>query len=92
MFTITTEDIDAALQGKEDPDPETLLPAEIRHRASVFSPIEAEQLPPHRPYDHEIKLQEGKTPPFGPLYSMSRQELEVLNKWIKENQRKGFIR
>jgi hypothetical protein len=92
MFTVSTEDIDAALQGKEDPDPETLLPAEIRHRASVFSPIEAEQLPPHRPYDHEIKLQEGKTPPFGPLYSMSRQELEVLNKWIKENQRKGFIR
>jgi hypothetical protein len=92
MFTVSTEDIDAALQGKEDPDPETLLPAEIRHHASVFSPKEAEQLPPHRPYDHVIKLQEGKTPPFGPLYSMSRPELEVLNEWIKENQRKGFIR
>jgi hypothetical protein len=92
MFTISTDDIDNALQGKEDPDPEKVLPAEIRHHASVFSPIEAERLPPHRPYDHEIKLQEGKKPPFGPLYSMSRQELEVLNDWIKENQRKGFIR
>ena len=72
MFAVSTEAIDAALQGKEDPNPETLLPPEIKRYASIFSPVEAERLPPHRPYDHDIKLQEGKTPPFRPLYSISR--------------------
>lgn len=29
---------------------------------------------------------------FGPLYPMSRDELEALKEWIKENLQKGFIR
>ena len=47
---------------------------------------------PHRPHDHDIRLLEGKSPPFGPLYAMSREELSVLKDWIAENLRKGFIR
>jgi hypothetical protein len=42
MFTVSTEDIDAALQGDVKLDLEALLPTEIRHHASVFSPKEAE--------------------------------------------------
>lgn len=91
MFAISIDDINDALQGKKDLDPEKVLPIEIRRYASVFSPTEAERLPPHRPYDHEIKLLGGKKPPFGPLYPMSRQELEVLREWIQDNQRKGFV-
>ncbi len=47
--------------------------------ASVFSPVEVENLPPHRPgFDAAIELEEGKSPPFGPLYHLLQQEREVL--------------
>ncbi|KAG0158110.1 hypothetical protein PDIDSM_5623 [Penicillium digitatum] len=68
------------------------LPEEFRDFAEVFSPKEAERLPPHRSYDHKMVLQEDKPLPFGPLYPMSRNELEVLKDWIEDNLRKGFIR
>jgi hypothetical protein len=94
LFTVTVEDINAALSSSSalTHDPKDVLPSEFRDFADVFSPKEAERLPPHRPYDHNIKLQEGKSPPFGPLYSMSRDELKTLKEWLEENLRKGFIR
>jgi hypothetical protein len=57
----------------------------------VFSPKEAEKLPPHQPYDHDIKLKDGQTPPWGPLYPMSRVQLTALKEWLEENLQKGFI-
>ncbi|KAG0153712.1 hypothetical protein PDIDSM_2367 [Penicillium digitatum] len=94
MFAITTADIETALNPKTDtePDPVSALPEEFRDFAEVFSPKEAERLPPHRSYDHKMVLQEDKPLPFGPLYPMSRNELEVLKDWIEDNLRKGFIR
>jgi len=95
MFTVTIEQIDRYLSQPDTPeslDPESLLPAEIRDFWDVFSPKEAEKLPPHRPHDHDIRLLEGKTPPFGPLYPMSREELNALKEWLEENLRKGFVR
>jgi hypothetical protein len=79
MFAISAEDIEAALKPKTaDPDPVTILPEEFRDFAEVFSPKEADRLPPHRSYDHDIKLKDDQNPPFGPLYLMSRDELKVL--------------
>ncbi|RAQ93876.1 retrotransposon nucleocapsid protein [Stemphylium lycopersici] len=95
MFTVTIEQIDRYLaqpDNPESPNLEALLPAEIRDFWDVFSPKEAEKLPPHRSHDHDIRLLEGKTPPFGPLYPMSREELKALKEWLEENLRKGFIR
>jgi hypothetical protein len=57
----------------------------------VFSKKKANTLPPHRPYDHQIILQEGKKPPFGPIYSLSQVELDELAKYLKENLANGFI-
>ena len=74
-----------------DPDL-TKLPKEYHEFADVFSKKEAEKLPEHRKYDHHIPLQEGTTPPFGPVYSLSPRELEVLQKYIDDNLRKGFIK
>lgn len=94
MFSVTVEDLEAALRDKkaQEEDPVDLLPEEFKDFVDVFSPKEAERLPPHRSYDHDIKLLEGKTLPFGPLYAMSREELKVLKEWIEDNLRKGFIR
>ena len=49
-------------------------------------------MPPHRLYDHKINFIEGKQPGYGPLYSMSQGELQVLKKFFDENLAKGFIR
>ena len=71
-----------------------LIPEEYRAEfANIFSKKEAEILPEHRSYDHTIPLQEGTTPPFaGSNYSLSPAELKVLDQYIKDNLRKGFIR
>ena len=37
-------------------------------------------------------LKEGFSPPFSPLYSLSRPELQALREWLDENLSKGFIR
>ena len=58
----------------------------------TFLPSEADQLPPHRSFDHKIELEEGKQPPWGPLYQMSGGELEVLKEWLEQNLEKGWIR
>ncbi len=92
MFTIRIEDIEEALNKKDKPDPRDIVPEEYHEFLDVFSLKEAEKLPPHRDYDHEIVLEEGKKLPFGPLYSMSRNELIVLKDWLEENLQKGFIR
>lgn len=92
MFAVTIENLDTALKAKEEIDLDKLIPPEFHDMRPMFSPKEAEKLPPHRPYDHDIRLQKGKIPPFGPLYNMSRKELLVLKEWLEENLRKGFIR
>ncbi|KAG0156270.1 hypothetical protein PDIDSM_3447 [Penicillium digitatum] len=81
MFAITTADIETALNPKTDtePDPVSALPED---RALATPPI-------IRPQDG---LTRGQTLTFGPLYPMSRNELEVLKDWIEDNLRKGFIR
>lgn len=66
------------------------LPAEYEEYRDVFSEEAANELPPHGPQDHAIDL-EGGAPPFGPLYNLSANELEVLKGYIDENLKKGFI-
>ena len=73
VFSLSVHKIDTALQ---DPPPkkpqiETIIPPEYHHHLPLFSEVIANQLPPHRPYDHKIPLQHGFQPPFGPLYSLS---------------------
>ena len=41
---------------------------------------------------HVIKLEEGKQPPFGPIYSLSPVELEIMKTYIETNLANGFIR
>jgi len=54
--------------------------------------MKAEVLPPHRPYDLKINLEEGAQPPVGPIYSLSASEQEALKEFIEENLNTGFIR
>lgn len=69
-----------------------VVPSDYHGLLSAFSKTKADTLPPHRPYDLSVDLEDGKSPPFGPLYSLSELELKALSDWLKENLSKGFIR
>ena len=67
------------------------IPEEYQDFLPLFDEVIARELPPHQPCDHTMPLKEGFTPPFGPIYSLNRVELETLHTWIKENLDMGFI-
>ena len=74
-----------------DQDVKKLVPEKYHDYLDVFSPTEVMRLPDHRPYDINIKLEDGKTPPFGPIYSLSQDEQKALFEYIEHNLSKGFI-
>ncbi|KAI0995758.1 hypothetical protein K3495_g12422 [Podosphaera aphanis] len=92
IMAVTIEDIKEAVKEKPRVDPSEELPKVYHEYLQVFSKDDADKLPPHRPSDHQIILQPGTEPPWGPPYGMSREELLVLKKYIQENLEKGLIR
>lgn len=68
-----------------------VLPSKYQDFAIVFSKTEADRLPPHRSCDHTIPLIPDSIVPFGPLYNLSKTELDTLYEYIQENLAKGFI-
>src|SRR5467141_1215477 len=80
------------LTSNSDVDTDTSrIPSEYHNYLDVFSKSKADQLPEHRPYDHSIVLEDGETPPMGPIYSLSEVELTTLREFIQENLQKGYI-
>jgi hypothetical protein len=86
------ESTDSQSTAPPDQDPASSIPPEYVDFADVFSKESASALPPRRPYDHQIPLEPGTTPPFGPLYPLSEIELKALDEYIKENFAKGYVR
>jgi len=68
-----------------------VVPPEYHDFANIFLEGEAKTLPPHRPYDHKINLEEGTEPPFRKIYNMSETELKLLKDYIDNMLGKGFI-
>ncbi|KAK9364591.1 putative retrovirus poly protein [Lipomyces kononenkoae] len=60
------------------------LPSHLQDRFSdVFSTVRAERLAPNREEtDLGIEIQDGKQPPYGPLYPLSPAELEALREYL----------
>lgn len=58
----------------------------------AFSKELADQLPPHRKWDHEIPLVEGAKIPNGITYKMTLEEEEALRKCLAEMTASGKIR
>ena len=105
IFAMSLYDINKALethtpnlQKTEQAEPpdykrlKSLIPPEYHSFLPLFCKPIANKLRLHRPYNHRICLKEGFEPPFGPLHSLVRHQLEACKKWIKENLDKGFIR
>ena len=45
----------------------------------------------HQPNNLKIELEEGTSPPFGPIYSLSQSELKSLQEFLDEHLAKDFI-
>lgn len=72
---------------------EVVVPEQYHEVLPLVSKILVDWLPPHRPgIDHEARLKEGEIQTWGPLYSMSRTDLVVLNEWLERKMSKEFIR
>lgn len=86
VFIIGAIDIEKIITGEE------LL--EWYHEfASIFSEAESQELPPHHEgVDLKIKLEESKSPPFGPIYHYSPQESAVIREYMQIMLAKGWIR
>ena len=61
------------------------IPSKYHKFHNVFSKSHANTLPTYQPYDLKIELEEGVTPPFGPIYSLSPHELQTLRELIDEH-------
>ncbi|SOV04618.1 uncharacterized protein UDID_17154 [Ustilago sp. UG-2017a] len=87
----TTTSSDTTMALAYDAGLPDIIPQEYHQYLDVFSRVKADKLLPHRTYDHQIPLEEGKSPPFGPIYSLSEHELKTLREYLEENLAKGFI-
>ena len=54
------------------------VPEAFRQLIPIMTTEAASNLPDHGAYDHAIHLQDGETPPWGPIYALNEVELEEL--------------
>ena len=70
-----------------------VIPEQYKEWSHLFREEEgAAALPRHKPWDHRIDLEEGKTPPFGPLYAQSEKELQWTRDFLKKALDRKWIR
>lgn len=67
------------------------VPPEYHDLIDIFSKAGSDQLPPHRPYDHKIKLIGDVPLGYHPLYHQTVEELRTLKEYLRDNLDKGFI-
>ena len=88
-FTISTRLAQEAHQYQQ----EVKIPKEYQRHSKVFSEEESHRFPPSRPWDHTIELKEGAPEAINcKIIPTTREEDEVLKKFINEQLEKGYIR
>ena len=71
---------------------EVKIPDEYSDFTDVFSEEKALVLPERTELnEHAIDLEDGKQPPYGPIYSLGPVELETLKTYIETHLKTGFI-
>jgi hypothetical protein len=76
---------------KTDKTDEQLVPAEYHKYLDIFSEEKAHHFPKSRPWDHKIKMKEGFEPKSFKNYNLTLAEQLELDKFLKENLKKGYI-
>jgi hypothetical protein len=73
IFSTTIEEIYQAMGEAPKGDWRNRVPTQYKKFHEMMDENFANEMPPRRPYDYKIPLKDGKEPPFGPLYGMSRE-------------------
>ena len=71
---------------------ESTIPAEYQNYRDVFEKKASERFPESRPYDHAIDLKPDFVPKNCKVYPLSPKEQTLMDEFIDENLRKGYIR
>ena len=70
----------------------TGVPPDYHEFTNIFSKTRTSAPTPHQPYNLKIELEEGTSPLFGPIYSLSQSELKSLQEFLDEHLVMDFIR
>jgi hypothetical protein len=81
-----------ANQKKPDLTPEQLVPQEYHDYLDIFDKDKANQFPDTRPWDQEIEMESGFEPKLFKTYNLTPEEQVELDKFLKENINKGYIK
>ena len=87
IFTVTVSNADSATGFATAAAPQDVsgIPEDYHKFQDVFSKSGASSLPPHRPYDLKIDLEEGAEPPISRMYSLSENEMSALREFLDDN-------
>jgi hypothetical protein len=91
----TSNSIEFHLQHDEKKDNlplEEQIPKEYHEYLDVFDENKADRFPESSPWDHKIELKEGFQPKSFKTYNLTPEEQTELDKFLKENLEKGYIR
>jgi hypothetical protein len=76
---------------KMDKTDEQLVPVEYHKYLDIFSEEKAHRFFKSRPWDHKIEMKEGFKPKLFKNYNLTPAEQIELDKFLKENLKKGYI-
>ena len=77
---------------KEEKTNEELVPKEFHEYLDIFSKEKAHWFPEPWPWNHKIEMKEGFEPKSFKNYNLTPAERIKLDKFLKENLEKGYIR
>ena len=72
--------------------PQQLVPKEHHKYLDVFDEEKANRYPETRPWDHKIEMKPGFEPKSFKTYNLTQEEQSELDKFLKENWDKGYIK
>jgi hypothetical protein len=76
---------------KTDKTDEQLVQAEYHKYLDIFNEEKAQRFPDTRPWNYKIKMKEGFKPKSFKNYNLTPAEQIELDKFLKENLKKGYI-
>jgi hypothetical protein len=89
---LATKLASGANQKKPNLTPEQLVPREYHDYLDIFDKDKANQFPDTQPWDHKIKMKSGFEPELFKTYNLTPEEQVELDKFLKENLDKGYIK
>jgi hypothetical protein len=71
-----------ATQAPSTEEIKKLVSDEYHEFMDLFGELLVQELPPHRTFDHQIRIKGGKEVPFGPIYHLLEKELGALREYL----------